>query len=509
MRRLASIPGVALILYFVWKVGLLLLTAQPVPVDDAFFLDGPVVNYLLHGQYCNPAIATVLPISGTEVFCGYPPLYQAVLFGWMKCFGPGGLAAMWLHVTLLAVIALTTLSILRRLEVPALALNFAGLFFFGITFHDRPDTLGQVFGLLAVLAVVRRQPWLSALFLLLTFATSLQTAGIYAVWVTAQALVEARFAQCRIPWTSMLTLAAVLAALVALVKFGFSHLWEGFFTHVAAAPSVTGWRLPAAGDFIKVVRNAPAALVVMAAVAGLATRGSSFTQSLAASPALRLVLSGCVAVAALMFVSLFVLSPGTMILVTYLQPVMVGGFLAVIRNADWPGLNWRRCLSGLLVAALLLSSVRAIAISTWGVMCARDIGRMEAIERINQELDAVPAGVSVFASGAYLYDIAPRTNITWLSASWAWPATNSDWKLTAIEHHRPARLFLTPLDYFGNYETAVAELQRTRTDVDVRITNLASVPSPEHFRFARRVVQYLSWAPVIVEFDWPKPVDPK
>jgi hypothetical protein len=158
MRRLANISGITLGFYFLWKIAMLLFTSQPVPSNDSFFYDGPVVNYLLHGKYCNPALANVLPISGTEVFCAYPPLYQAVLLGWMKCFGPSELSAMWLHVGLLALFAAAVWQILRVLKAPALAVNFAGLFLFGITFHDRPDTLAHALAAFAVLAWLRGLP---------------------------------------------------------------------------------------------------------------------------------------------------------------------------------------------------------------------------------------------------------------------------------------------------------------------------------------------------------------
>ena len=121
MRRLIALPGITFALFFAWKVGLLLLTSQPVPANDAFFYDGPVVNYLLHGKYCNPSLAIVLPISGTEVFSAYPPLHQFAMLGWMSIAGTSALAAMWFHVLLLGIFALTVFATLRELRAPAAA----------------------------------------------------------------------------------------------------------------------------------------------------------------------------------------------------------------------------------------------------------------------------------------------------------------------------------------------------------------------------------------------------
>ena len=123
---------------------MLVFSAQPVPSNDAFFYDGPVVNLLLHGKYANPALAEALPISGTEVFCAYPPLYQLLLLGWMGLFGTSALSAMVLHLVLFGICALLLLAIFRRLKIPELAGSSAGAFLLVITFHDRPDSLANV-----------------------------------------------------------------------------------------------------------------------------------------------------------------------------------------------------------------------------------------------------------------------------------------------------------------------------------------------------------------------------
>src|SRR5438105_4652340 len=139
MWRMAKIPGITFALFLVWKVGLLLTTSQPVPFCDAFFYDGPVVNYLLHGAYCNPALAAALPISGTELYSTYPPLHQLALLIWMSVFGTSALSAMWYQLVLLAGFTVVTYSTLKMLQAPGAALNWAGLFCFGITFHERAD----------------------------------------------------------------------------------------------------------------------------------------------------------------------------------------------------------------------------------------------------------------------------------------------------------------------------------------------------------------------------------
>jgi hypothetical protein len=264
MRRFINIPGITIALWLVWKAGLLLFTAQPVPANDAFFYDGAVVNYLQHGNYCNPSLAEVLPISGTEVFSAYPPLYQAVLWAWLKCFGTSALAVMWLHFGLLALFAGTVWAVFRQLQVPVALANLAALFLFGITFHDRPDTLAHVFGALVILAWVRGLPWAGSVFLLLTFGTSLQIGGIYLLWAGALSLATTWAAKEKFPWGAWLTFGGVGLALVALVKFGYPRLWEGFQEHAAMTPSFTGFRLPQRDECLKVIRTAPGIFLAFA-----------------------------------------------------------------------------------------------------------------------------------------------------------------------------------------------------------------------------------------------------
>ena len=508
MRRLANISGITFALYFVWKITLLLSTSQPIPANDSFFYDGPVVNQILHGKYCNPSLAMVLPISGNEVFCAYPPLYQAVLLGWMKCFGASDLAAMWLHVTLLAGFALTVFQIFRQLKFSALAVNIAGLFLFGITFHDRPDTLAHLLAALAVLAFVRGLPWATAVFLMLTFCTSLQIGGIYSLWLGLFIVGEAWFAKRPIPWAAAFSFIGVLIVLIALVKFGFPRLWEGFREHVAITPSVTALRVPRLDDVLKIVRTSPGILLVAAMLGCLVIKGRALLDQLKTSVPLRLCASGTLAALALMCGCLVVLTPNTIHVANYLQPVIVGGALALI-GTGLMTVKWPRAIHGLFLVAAMLVSVRAIGMTTWGVLCHRDVNRAQALTLVNQSLDSAPANSTVFVSAAYLYNTAQRTNITWLHSDWATLANEGDWELRAIKERRPSRLLLTQFDYYRRYERIVSQFRRERGDVEVEITNTARVQPSDALPSMRKVIQHIAWAPVIVEITWPSTTEMK
>ncbi len=508
MRRLANISGISFALYFLWKVALLLFTSQPVPANDSFFYDGPVVNYVLHGGYFNPSLAMVLPISGNEVFCAYPPLYQAVLLGWMKCFGVSVISAMWLHVILLAGYALTVFQIFRQLKIPALAINISGLFLFGITFHDRPDTLAHLLAALAMLALVRGLPWATAVFLTLTFCTSLQIGGIYSLWLGLFIMSETSFAKRPIPWAAALSFVGVMVALIALVKFGYPRLWEGFREHVAITPSVTGLRAPSLDAILKIVRSSPGILLVVAMLALLVFKWRPLLNHLATSAQLRLVASGTLAALALICGCLVVLTPNTIHVANYLQPVIVGSALALV-VAGLMNVKWPRVTHGLFLGAALLVSIRAVGMTTWGILCHRDVTHAQALTLVNKSLDSAPTNSTVFVSAAYLYDTAQRTNITWLHSDWASLANEGDWELRAIKERRPSRLLLTQFDYYRRYERIVSQFRRERGDVEVQITNTARVQPPDALPSMRKVVQHISWAPVIVEFTWPSNMETK
>lgn len=506
MRRFINIPGITIALWLLWKAGLLLFTAQPVPANDAFFYDGAVVNYLQHGKYCNPSLAEVLPISGTEVFSAYPPLYQAVLWAWLKCFGTSALAVMWLHFSLLTLFAGIVWALLRHLQVPVALANLAALFLFVITFHDRPDTLAHVLGALTLLAWVRGLSWAGSVFLLLTFGTSLQIGGIYFLWAGALSVGASWAGRNKFPWDAWLTFGGVGLALVALVKFGYPRLWEGFQEHAAMTPSFTGFRLPQRDECLKVIRATPGILLAFALLPFALGRLSELRQRLAAAPQQLVMVSGLVAAGALLFGSLFVLTANLIAIAGYLQPVLVGVFLAAfLKQRQFPRLPvW---LGIIFLGAVLLVSVRAVGMSSWGILCARDVNYSQALKELNTALDAAPAERPVIISAAFLYETANRANLNWIHSDWPARSVVNDWELRAIERLQPSLLVLTQFDYYRRYETVIAQLRRERGDVAVRIQNVARVQAPDAETKFRKVVQHISWAPVIIQIEWPVAVN--
>jgi hypothetical protein len=149
-------PLLVLAVVLLWRVLLLIFTVQPIPSNDAFGYDGAVINFLHGGAYCNPSFALLFPISGREVYSGYPPMYQAALLLWMMLFGTGMISAMILHLALFALSGFLTLAIIQGFFPAATGYALVALLLFGFTFVDRPDSLAYVFGLGSLWLVARQ-----------------------------------------------------------------------------------------------------------------------------------------------------------------------------------------------------------------------------------------------------------------------------------------------------------------------------------------------------------------
>ncbi len=538
LRRIFSKPEAVFAAIFVWRLALLVFAALPVPSDDSFFYDGPVVNLLLHGKYTNPALAQALPISGTEVFSAYPPMYQAVVWGWMYCFGPSALSAMALHLALFGCYLLFLLGILRRLRAPGWAAGVAGAFLLVITFDDRPDSLAHVFGIAAVYALVRwrgaaaaRAPWawMMSVCAVLALGTSVQIGGVYGLllWVgvvvggyfgpSAALLRERGLLTLRraLPVGPMLAMVAVPAGLVALVAVGFPHLWAGFLEHARQTPSLTGWRWPRLDDVLKTVRNTSGILAAAAWFGCFGWLGGRRT-SQAAAPAAPVwegrdhlfglwVVGLASTLAALVLVggSLFVLTPNTALFAAQLQPVAVGCCLAWVAARRTGGAR-PRVLTWLFLALAGVGAIRAVGMTTWGAACAADVSYPSAVRCVRTELDGCAPGTTVVLSSAYLYEAARHRGLKWIYADWMAPARrhqpNDDWQgLLAL---RPAKIILTQFDYYRRLQPVMERLAAQPGLAQVQILNTARVPAPDSIPPLRRVVQHISWAPVVVTVSW-------
>ncbi len=517
LKKWMSSRWLVFALVFAWKAALLLFSAQPVPANDAFFYDGPVVNYLLHGEYVNPSLVMAFPISGTEVFSAYPPLYQLVLLSWMHLFGTAALSAMSLHLVLFGIYMLVILAILNRLHTPIWCVHIAGAFLLVLTFHDRPDSVAHVFGMLSVYAWLRsrglplihrwekntaRWTWAAVAFVLLSLGTSLQIGGIYFLWVCLGMVATTLGGNKRFPTVPMLVMVALPIMLMLLVVVVFPNLWGGFMEHARQTPSLTGWRWPRMREVLKVARTVPGVIAVAFLLPWLWFKQWKDSESPVDAAHELLVMTGLLTTLSVVVASLTLMTPNMVTIAAYVQPLLVAAYLA-LRASLMPGKRWVRAQAGAFLLLMLLGSIRALGMTTWGLACAEDVSYASAIQLVRNELQASPSGSTVALSSAYLYEASRHNEIRTIHSDWL--GRPSDWpgdEREALIVLKPAKLILTQFDYYRWYERIIMDLRKRPDFVKVDILNTARIRPPDAFKPLQRVVQHVSWAPVVVRFSW-------
>jgi hypothetical protein len=522
IRRISSIfalrrdnPALVFLLVFLFKALLMAFSSQPIPSNDSFFYDGAVVNYLSGGGYHNPAIALALPISGTEVFSAYPPLYQVVLLAWMAVFGTSVISAMIMHLLLFGIYEILVFAIIKQMRVPVRVFHLAGAFLLLITFHDRPDSVAHVFGMAAIYAWIRSQPslttaemvpnrsgwsWLMALMVVLGLCTSLQIGGIYflCIWIGASA--TSLLGKAKFSTMPMATLTFIPIGLVALVKVGYPHLWAGFVEHASQTPSFTGLRIVHAQEVLKVFRTVPA-VIFIAVLSPILLRDFRLKKAQAVKYEW-LLIPVMLSALAVIVGALTVLTANLVAIAAYLQPVLVAIFLGLVLTNPQPVPLMKLQRVGLMFC-LLIGSVRAIGMSTWGMACAADVGYPSTIQLLRQELNRAPAGSSVVLSSPYLYEAAKHRNLKWVHCDWLVRAGHKEAAadkegLLAL---KPCEMVLTQFDYYRRYQVAVEQLKNDPR-VQVEVLNAAKLRAPDSFPRLQRIVQHVSWAPVVVKLTW-------
>ena len=508
LRRLWEKPGLVFVLVFAFKLALLIFTSQPVPANDAFFYDGPVVNYILHGKYANPSLALTFPVSGQEVFSAYPPLYQALVMGWMSFVGTSALSAMWLHLLLFGGYMLVLFALLRRLAVPVWALHIAAAFLLTIPSHDRPDSLVHLLGILGIYAWLcgsnSKQlywAWIAAGAGLLGFFTGPILGALYLSVLgclmigTAWFFKDFRFA---LPITATLLVPVIIVYAVAQ---GRPDLWAGFKEHARQTPSLSSLHAPQMMELIKIVRTTPGILAVAALTAVYSAQlrkpGVRFESNIILAGSVTLLASLGVILACLL-----VLTANFVHVTAYFQPIVVGCFLTIFVPAFQSGR--RKLVQGLFWSLALFAGIRSVGQATWGVVCAADVNHSKALSIVQRETDSISDGKVVVYSSAFLYEAARHTNVDWIHSDWLGPMKRGEAFSfpDAVIKLKPTKLILTQFDYYRRYDKVVAELKTKPELVEVSVSDAAKVRPPDSYPSLQRVTQHVSWAPIVISLAW-------
>jgi hypothetical protein len=105
-------------------------------------------------------------------------------------------------------------------------------------------------------------------------------------------------------------------------------------------------------------------------------------------------------------------------------------------------------------------------------------------------------------SAAFLYEAARHKEVRAIHSDWLAPGRHTELPINLIIKHRPVKLILTQFDYYRHFEGTVRQLQEQNQLVKVKINDAVKTPVPDASRRLQRVVQHISWSPVIVELDW-------
>ncbi len=512
-------PWIVCALVICWKLFLLVFSAQPVPANDAFFYDGAVIHKLLHGGYCNPCVALAFPISGTKVFSAYPPLYQFVLLLWMAAFGTSALAAMALHLALVGGYMLILVAALKRLNVAPWIINFSSGFFLVLTFHDRPDSLAHFLGIASLYCWIRSLrildpgtaqsssrrywAWMMALLVVLAFCTSLQIGAAYLGMITAGTALAWYFSGEKIPFAPLIAMFITPPILVMLIRIALPNAWQGFMENVRQTPFLTGWRTPQIPEILKIVRSIPGILLIALMLPLSFFRSRQASASDAAHRYQIVLLPVFLVALGISLASLCMISANTVGIGTYAQPLLVALFLAIL-VPSFAGKPWLHLQVACLTLAMLLGAVRAIGMTTWGLACTRDFGYSKANRTLDAELVGCAQGYTVVMSSAFLYDAAKYTHINAIHCDWLEKAGGDSLSLDVkgLFKQKPQKLILTQFDYYRRYEAVLAEAKKNPVLQNIEVINTAKTRAPDSYKSLQKVLQHVSWAPVIVNLTW-------
>jgi hypothetical protein len=167
-----------------------------------------------------------------------------------------------------------------------------------------------------------------------------------------------------------------------------------------------------------------------------------------------------------------------------------------------------RLLQASMVVCVLLVSIRAIGMTTWGAACAWKNSYQSTEAVLQTELAPyAKSDQPVLVSSAYLYKAADIGVKRPVHSDWYFDHAHwtNNAQANALISLRPPRLVLTQFDYYRSFVLVVEQLGQESNLVQIQVRNMAAVRPPDSFPSLQKAVQNISWAPVIVDLDWKAP----
>jgi hypothetical protein len=131
-----------------------------------------------------------------------------------------------------------------------------------------------------------------------------------------------------------------------------------------------------------------------------------------------------------------------------------------------------------------------------------DVSQSGAVDIVRDSLGATPTGSTVIVSSAFLYEADAHNSLRVLHADWVAPYRRKAEYADCVAAIRPSRMILTQFDYYRGCGTALPALKSRKDVLQMRVTNYAHRLPPDAFPTAQRIIQHISWAPVIVDLEW-------
>jgi len=200
--------------------------------------------------------------------------------------------------------------------------------------------------------------------------------------------------------------------------------------------------------------------------------------------------------------AMVLVSPNYVSYVLFAQVLVAASLLALGARLD---LRSRRWLQAALVGCLALVSVSAVGMTTWGVACASDVSCRQAHEILRAELQPLAkSGERAIVSSAFLYGAARLGVRGAIHSDWPYDrrfyTTEADFQ--ALIRLRPPKLILTQFDFHRFWFAAVEQLRQHPELATLSVRDTARIRAPDSIPSLQRVVQHISWAPVVVTLSW-------